>query len=56
MLSAEAGEEAFISTVPMGRMCTPQDVAHAVSYLASNQAAFITGVNIPVKYSSSRQH
>jgi NAD(P)-dependent dehydrogenase (short-subunit alcohol dehydrogenase family) len=50
MLSTEDGEEAFISTVPMGRMCTPQDVGNAVSYLASDQAEFITGVNLPVRH------
>jgi 3-oxoacyl-[acyl-carrier protein] reductase len=34
---------AYLATVPAGRMGTPDDVAHAVSFLASEGAGFITG-------------
>jgi NAD(P)-dependent dehydrogenase (short-subunit alcohol dehydrogenase family) len=34
--------------VPLGRACTPQDVAHAVAFLASDQASYITGVHLLV--------
>jgi 3-oxoacyl-[acyl-carrier protein] reductase len=34
--------------VPAGRIGTPQDVAYAVSALASTEAAFITGQRIVV--------
>jgi 3-oxoacyl-[acyl-carrier protein] reductase len=34
--------------IPLGRMSTPQDVAEAVLYLASDAACFITGVELPV--------
>ncbi|KAI0535011.1 3-oxoacyl-reductase [Xylaria digitata] len=40
--------KAFESTVPLGRGSTPSDVANACCYLASDEAAFITGVNLEV--------
>ena len=33
----------FIATIPLGRMSEPQDIANACLYLASDEAAFITG-------------
>lgn len=38
----------FLATIPMGRMSTPQDVANACLYLASDEASFITGTCIEV--------
>ena len=38
----------FISTIPLGRMSTPQDIANACLYLASDEAEFITGVVLEV--------
>lgn len=38
----------FRSTIPLGRFSTPLDVANAVLYLASDEAAFISGVNLEV--------
>lgn len=38
----------FLATIPMGRMSTPADVANACLYLASDEAAFITGACIEV--------
>ena len=37
-----------IAGIPLGRMSTPQDVANATLYLASDASAFITGVELPV--------
>jgi 3-oxoacyl-[acyl-carrier protein] reductase len=34
--------------IPLGRMSTPEDVAQAALYLASDASAFITGVELPV--------
>lgn len=39
---------AYLATVPTGRMGTPGDIAHAVSFLASEGAGFITGQRIVV--------
>lgn len=36
------------STIPMGRLATPDEVACAVVFLASNDASYITGAVIPV--------
>ena len=38
----------FIATIPMGRLSDPKDIARAAVYLASDDAAFITGVEFPV--------
>jgi 3-oxoacyl-[acyl-carrier protein] reductase len=40
--------QAYLATVPAGRMGTPGDIAHAVSFLASEGAGFITGQRILV--------
>jgi 3-oxoacyl-[acyl-carrier protein] reductase len=39
---------AYLASVPAGRMGTPEDVAYAVSFLASEAAGFITGQRILV--------
>ena len=38
----------YDAKVPLGRSCTPQDIANAVAFLASDQAAYITGVHLLV--------
>ena len=40
--------EAFRQTVPLGRLSTPEDVANAVLFLASDEAELITGVCLEV--------
>jgi 3-oxoacyl-[acyl-carrier protein] reductase len=44
----EEGRKAFISSVPLGRLADPADVASAALYLASDESAFITGAVLPV--------
>jgi 3-oxoacyl-[acyl-carrier protein] reductase len=39
---------AYLASVPAGRMGTPGDIAHAVSFLASADAGFVTGQRIVV--------
>jgi 3-oxoacyl-[acyl-carrier protein] reductase len=38
----------FVGTVPLGRLSTPEDVAQAALWLASDEAGFITGVALEV--------
>ncbi|MET0542408.1 MAG: SDR family oxidoreductase, partial [Variovorax sp.] len=38
----------FLATIPLGRFSTALDVANAALYLASDEAAFISGVCIEV--------
>ena len=38
----------FIATIPMGRLSTPRDIANAAVFLASEEASFLTGVELPV--------
>ncbi len=40
--------EKFISTIPLGRMSTPRDIANAALYFASDEAEFVTGVCMEV--------
>jgi 3-oxoacyl-[acyl-carrier protein] reductase len=40
--------EQLLSMVPLGRKASPADVAGAVSFLASDDAAYVTGVVLPV--------
>lgn len=47
-LTWEAFEAQVLKTIPVGRWCTPADVAAAVSYVASAEASFVTGELINV--------
>ena len=38
----------FISTIPLGRFSTPEDIANASCYLCSDEASMITGVCMEV--------
>jgi 3-oxoacyl-[acyl-carrier protein] reductase len=43
-----ARQAEIVKQVPLGRMATPQEVAAAVTWLASDGAAYVTGAVIPV--------
>jgi NAD(P)-dependent dehydrogenase (short-subunit alcohol dehydrogenase family) len=47
-LTWEAFEAQVIRTIPVGRWCRPDDVAAAVAYVVSPEAAFVTGELINV--------
>lgn len=43
-----ANRAKFVATIPLGRLARPDDVAAAALFLASDAAAFISGVEFPV--------
>mgnify|MGYP003602739897 CR=1 FL=1 len=44
----EAQQDALLPQIPLGRMGKPEDIAHAVAFLASPQADYITGQELHV--------
>ena len=43
-----AAEDVFLSQIPLGKFQEPEDIAHAVLFLLSDEARFITGSQIVV--------
>jgi 3-oxoacyl-[acyl-carrier protein] reductase len=41
-------KEAYLAAIPAGRFAHPDEVAAAVTFLASDQAAYVTGAVIPI--------
>ncbi|MSQ76227.1 MAG: SDR family oxidoreductase, partial [Rhodoferax sp.] len=46
-LTAEQ-HQALLRQIPLGHLGRPADIAHAVAYLASPQAAYVTGQELHV--------
>ena len=44
----EGQHEALLGQIPLGRLGQPEDIAHAVAFLASPQAAYVTGTELHV--------
>ncbi|KAJ6028893.1 alcohol dehydrogenase [Penicillium canescens] len=45
--SAEAHAK-MLSSIPLGRVCQPADVANSIAFLASDEASYLTGVCLEV--------
>ena len=43
-----AAQQALLNQIPLGHLGKPADIAHAVSYLASPQASYVTGQELHV--------
>lgn len=48
MFVGQASEEQILKTIPLGRASEPEDIANSVVFLCSDEAAFLTGVALPV--------
>jgi NAD(P)-dependent dehydrogenase (short-subunit alcohol dehydrogenase family) len=48
LLADPAWRQAALQRHPLGRFGQPEDIAAAILYLASDEAAFVTGVALPV--------
>jgi 3-oxoacyl-[acyl-carrier protein] reductase len=48
VVQGKMNEDAVLRRTPLGRMSTPEDIAQATLFLASEEAKNITGVNLPV--------
>jgi len=44
----ESQQQALLSQIPMGHLGKPADIAHAVAFLASSHAAYITGQELHI--------
>jgi len=44
----EAARAKLLDRIPLGKLGKPQDIAHAVAYLASDGAAYVTGATLHV--------
>jgi 3-oxoacyl-[acyl-carrier protein] reductase len=42
------GRKLYENSVPIGRICQPDDIANMVAFLASDEASFITGATYDV--------
>ncbi|MEO9102927.1 MAG: SDR family oxidoreductase, partial [Burkholderiaceae bacterium] len=43
-----AQQQALLAQIPLGALGRPADVAHAVAYLASQEAGYVTGQELHV--------
>lgn len=44
----DAAKKGMLSTIPLGRMGKPEDMAFAALYLASDEASLVTGISLDV--------
>src|SRR5947209_1272786 len=46
--NTDENKAALVSTVPVKRLATPEEIAHVIAFVASTNASYMTGASIPV--------
>src|SRR5436189_3895564 len=46
--NTDENKAALVSTVPVKRLATPEEIAHVIAFVASQNASYMTGASIPV--------
>jgi NAD(P)-dependent dehydrogenase (short-subunit alcohol dehydrogenase family) len=46
--NTDENKAALVSTVPIKRLATPEEIAHVIVFVASAKASYMTGASIPV--------
>src|ERR1700722_10391311 len=46
--NTDENKTALVSTVPLKRLATPEEIAHVIAFVASADASYMTGASIPV--------
>jgi NAD(P)-dependent dehydrogenase (short-subunit alcohol dehydrogenase family) len=46
--NTDANKAALVSTVPIKRLATPEEIAHVIVFVGSAHASYMTGASIPV--------
>jgi NAD(P)-dependent dehydrogenase (short-subunit alcohol dehydrogenase family) len=46
--STDENKATLVSTVPVKRMATSEEIAHVIAFVASENASYMTGSSIPV--------
>jgi NAD(P)-dependent dehydrogenase (short-subunit alcohol dehydrogenase family) len=46
--AADAAKKVFASMTPLGRLGLPEEIAAAAYFLASDEASYVTGIDLPV--------